>query len=156
MPAALQDLSRHIHEYLSAWKKKQSVHVEPVNAWFNCMQSFDVNPVHHHRNDGVLIMIGFLKLPDKLQQEHFEEIKLQKKGAARKFAGFLNLIHGSASNLSSPVFSIKPRVGEFYIFPSDVLHSVNPYSSDGERRTLAANFIFNNIHKNGPETASTG
>jgi hypothetical protein len=37
---------------------------------------------------------------------------------------------------------VKPQVGDFYIFPSDLFHCVYPFKTVGERRSFSVNFNF--------------
>ena len=34
---------------------------------------------------------------------------------------------------------IRPRIGDFYIFPSYMFHSVYPFKTPGERRSFSMN-----------------
>ena len=138
----IEEFSKNVNNYLNHFYRNSQLEIMITNAWLNSMKNLDVNPLHHHKGDGMLIVIGFLKLPEGLQKEHQEEIELSKKGAARKYAGFLNLVYGSNTHFSNSVLKIKPEVGDFYIFPSDVSHCVNPYFSSGERRSIAVNFNY--------------
>ena len=43
--------------------------------------------------------------------------------------------------------SYKPKVGDFYIFPNYLYHSVNPFYGPGERRSISFNaFIDDEIY----------
>ena len=54
---------------------------------------------------------------------------------------------GSAGNYSATNFMIKPQVGDFYVFPSDLFHCVYPFFTKGERRSFSANFNFVEMQK---------
>ena len=36
-------------------------------------------------------------------------------------------------------FLVKPSVGDFFVFPADLIHMVYPFESDGERRSFSMN-----------------
>jgi hypothetical protein len=39
-------------------------------------------------------------------------------------------------------YLVKPRVGDFYIFPSHVVHGVYPFYTKGERQSFGLNLNF--------------
>ena len=54
--------------------------------------------------------------------------------------GKLILIDGSKKLFSSPTYAITPQVGDFYLFPSYLMHTVYPFSgTDEERRSVSFN-----------------
>ena len=54
--------------------------------------------------------------------------------------GKLVLIDGSKKFACSPTYVIKPRVGDFYFFPSYMMHTVYPFSNTSdERRSVSFN-----------------
>ena len=65
-------------------------------------------------------------------------IFLQKKKTNDK--GRLTLIHGSVNLFSKATYVIKPVVGEFYLFPNYLLHTVYPFTdTNEERRSISFN-----------------
>ncbi len=54
--------------------------------------------------------------------------------------GKLILIDGSKKFLCNPTFIITPKVGDFYFFPSYMMHTVYPFSeTKEERRSVSFN-----------------
>ena len=53
--------------------------------------------------------------------------------------GNINFIHGTKQFLSAATLTEKPKVGDFYIFPHYLMHSVNPFTGAGERRSISFN-----------------
>ena len=54
--------------------------------------------------------------------------------------GNLVLIHGSSQFLSKSILTIEPKVGDFYLFPNYVMHTVYPFTdTDDERRSVSFN-----------------
>ena len=52
------------------------------------------------------------------------------------FSYGVNNLYGCASML------IKPRVGDFFVFPNYLFHCVYPFYTDGERRSFSMNMTF--------------
>ena len=54
--------------------------------------------------------------------------------------GKLELIHGTKQFLSESVFKITPKVGDFYLFPHYMMHTVYPFkNTKEERRSISFN-----------------
>jgi hypothetical protein len=92
------------------------------------------SPVHFHSGDisGVL----YLKVPEAIENEAAEEEKTYI-GARR--AGYITFLIGGKQQYSKSLISFKPQVGDFYIFPGWLLHAVEPFVGEGERRSMAFN-----------------
>lgn len=90
----------------------------------------EYNPVHWH--SGHISGAGYLKLP-----KDFGQINHSKKN--QEFNGKINFIHGSKQFLSKSIISRVPEVGKIYIFPNYLMHSVNPFYGEGERRSISFN-----------------
>jgi hypothetical protein len=77
----------------------------------------------------------YLKVPPLAN----EEAELQKTYISGRQAGYLNFLLGGKQRLSRTVTSVRPEVGDFYIFPGWLLHGSEPFRGEGERRSLAFN-----------------
>jgi uncharacterized protein (TIGR02466 family) len=98
----------------------------------------EYNPVHWHR--GHISGAGYLKLP-----KDFGQINHSKKN--QEFNGKINFIHGSKQFLSKSIISRIPEVGKMYVFPNYLMHSVNPFYGEGERRSISFNaMIDDNVY----------
>jgi len=102
---------------------------ELIAAWIVRQFENEYNPIHFH--GGHLSGAGYLKLPDSFG-ESFQKGKLNQHGN-------LNFVHGTGQFLSKGAVSFKPQVGDFYIFPNYLYHSVNPFFGRGERRSISFN-----------------
>ena len=73
---------------------------------------------------------------------------IQDKNDREYKGGSLILVHGTRQFLSGSTFTIKPEVGDFYFFPSYLMHTVYPFKgSDEERRSISFNAkIYEEIH----------
>ena len=63
--------------------------------------------------------------------------KKSKRSASR---GKLAFMYGNTEEWSTNVFSIRPVVGQAWIFPAMLTHIVYPFKSKGERRSFSINF----------------
>lgn len=92
------------------------------------------SPVHFHSGDisGIL----YLKIPDSISNLETEETK--NYISARR-AGYITFLIGGKQQYSKSLISYKPEVGDFYIFPGWLLHAVEPFEGEGERRSMAFN-----------------
>ena len=102
-----------------------------IRSWIVRQFKNDYNPIHHH--SGHISGVGYLKVPKNFG----ETIQKDKKV---NYNGRLVLIDGSNKFLSPPTYTITPKVGDFYLFPSYLMHTVYPFSNtDEERRSVSFN-----------------
>jgi hypothetical protein len=101
--------------------------------WIVSQYDATPSPVHFHSGDlsGVL----YLKVPE-IANAPEEESKTYFTG---RQAGYLNFLHGGRQPFSRSIISVKPKAGDFYVFPGWLLHGAEPFRGTGERRSLAFN-----------------
>jgi len=110
---------------------------QPVldNAWINDMFAGEYNPAHFHTSKNSLVGLSsvlFLKTPDT----YGEEIINPKTPSN----GHLEFIGGQQHSLAISQLRLSPKVGDFFIFPYTLVHTVYPFSgTDQVRRTLSYN-----------------
>ena len=106
--------------------------VDVTAAWVNFMKKGDGNPPHIH-HDCHLASVIFVDIPKPI-------IKEQKnwKGTGIGPAA-LNFCTGNPQNFHTNSFDFTPEVGDFFVFPWNLTHSVAPFRSDVTRITLPAN-----------------
>ena len=98
----------------------------------------EYNPTHWH--DGHISGAGFLKVPKNLGKHTQGE----KKGNRQYKGGNLQLIHGNKLFACDSTLSIEPQVGDFYLFPHYLMHTVFPFkNNDEERRSISFNAFIN-------------
>lgn len=92
------------------------------------------SPVHFHTGDlsGVL----YLRVPERIANEREQDG--QSYINARR-AGYITFLIGGKQRFSKSLISFKPEVGDFYIFPGWLLHAVEPFEGEGERRSMSFN-----------------
>ena len=114
--------------------KRDDLKVSVRSAWI--IRSFrnDFNPAHIHSNCQ-FSSVGYLKLPD------WEEEMAEDQKDHHPCRGQIEFITGNPQPFSKHQVRFMPKIGDFYIFPSHMIHTVYPFSSDGERRSFSINFI---------------
>tara|TARA_B110000008_G_scaffold264433_1_gene288696 strand:- start:52 stop:669 length:618 start_codon:yes stop_codon:yes gene_type:complete len=104
---------------------------EIISSWIVRQFKNEYNPIHYH--GGQISGVGYLKVPKDMGTTIQKNKKIQHNGK-------LILIDGSKKFLCSPTYVITPKVGEFYFFPSYMMHTVYPFSdSSEERRSVSFN-----------------
>ena len=102
-----------------------------IKSWIVRQFKYEYNPIHYH--SGHISGVGYLKVPNNLGETSQKNKKVNNNGK-------LILINGSKKLFSSPTYTITPKVGDFYLFPSYLMHTVYPFSnSDEERRSVSFN-----------------
>jgi len=110
--------------------KKEITKFNVNSSWVVSQYANEYNPVHWH--NGHISGAGFLKVPSTFG-ETFQKDK-------RNLNGQLTLIHGQRAFMSDSQFKITPVVGDFYIFPHYLMHTVYPFKdTDEERRSISFN-----------------
>ena len=102
------------------------------SSWVVSQYANEYNPVHWH--NGHISGAGFLKVPSTFG-ETFQKDK-------KNLNGKLVLINGKRSFMSDSKYEIIPKVGDFYIFPHYLMHTVYPFKdTDEERRSISFNAV---------------
>ncbi len=105
------------------------------SAWYVRSFAGDYNPFHMHPG-AVLSCAGYLKTPD--WEEELNEDMQDHHGLTH---GCLAFKYGDHTSLSLVSHVVRPRVGDFYVFPAWLQHGVYPFKSPGERRTFSINVV---------------
>ena len=104
------------------------------SAWVNEMEKYEYNPLHFH-TECLLSSVLFLKLPD-LSKSNISKKNHHQRDGLLEFASHAPFpTTGDAGQ-----YIVRPEVGDFYIFPAGLLHTVYPFNCDGVRRSVAFNF----------------
>lgn len=97
------------------------------NAWYVRSFEGDFNPLHNHTEYNFMPQtypfscVGYLKVPDGITDKN-------KSGYIEFFD------NGNAGGQS-----FQPIVGDLYLFPSGLYHTVYPFRGKGERRSFSSN-----------------
>ena len=129
-------------------EKSIAVASRRVGTWVNEMKSYEYNPAHHHPNCELSTVFFFSDLDEKsfysnrIDAIHGKD-KMGGTYGGSEIDGILEFIYGStASKLESPAFKVVPRKGDYYIFPSYLLHTVYPFKSDKTRISASINYQY--------------
>ena len=104
---------------------------EVQESWIVRQFKNEYNPIHYH--SGHISGVGYLKTP-----KNFGEYQQSSKRTNRN--GQIALVHGNRMFNSKATININPMVGDFYLFPNYLMHTVYPFSgNDDERRSISFN-----------------
>ena len=125
-----------------------SARVRANDMWSVHSYSGDYNPLHDHgsNTDLGLSSILYLKVPPVIAEkpEPGEEPPSLTR-ASGNCDGFTQLVWGANGSKDVSLLRhathqyVKPEVGKLLIFPNWLLHGVEPFFGEGERRTLSCN-----------------
>ena len=117
-----------------------------ASGWFVRQYDGDFNPQHFHTGCQIST-IGFLKLPDDIEEYWKEEDKDHNP-----FGGDTDFRYGTIGLNCPNNMKVKPKVGDFYMFPNWLDHCVYPFRSKykkpdikGERRSFSLNIVYQNV-----------
>ena len=127
----LDFLKKGTENWISFAIGKKISKFEMLSSWIVRQFENEYNPIHWHT--GHISGVGYLKMPKSLG-EPLQKSKVQNPN------GQIALVHGNKMFLSDPVIKFKPEVGNFYLFPNYMMHTVYPFSnSKEERRSISFN-----------------
>ena len=97
------------------------------------MKEHEYNPVHIHQGTlySGLSSVMILKLPESTGQEY--------SASDKPMNGRLQIIGNGAGQFGNTDYTPNTQIRDFYIFPYDMRHTVNPFNGSGLRRTLSFN-----------------
>ena len=126
-----KNLKDKVKKYLRSTINKTTEKINIKNFWVVRQFKNEYNPVHYH--DGNISGVGYLKVPSHLGNTSQPNKKTNENGK-------LQLIFGSPNLFSKSTFLVKPELGDFYLFPNYLLHTVYPFTgTDEERRSVSFN-----------------
>lgn len=132
----LNIIKPYFKAYQKAYQNWYGVNLEGIkvnHAWVNFMKKGESNPPHVH-NGCDLSSVLFIDIPDEIKKEQREW-----KGTGSG-PGSLMFITGNPQPFHTHSFEFKPEIGDFFIFPWNLTHSVANFRSDVTRISVAANF----------------
>ena len=119
--------------FVEVFTDKKVTKFQLISCWVVRQFQNEYNPIHWH--NGHISGAGYLKLPN-----NFGASKQEK---AKNVNGKINFTHGARQFLSMPIITQKPEVGKIFLFPNYLMHSVNPFYGEGERRSISFNAYIN-------------
>ena len=131
LPEFLVTMSdQYLTKVLPEWTTDAKV---SFRMWVVSQYAGDFNPVHIH--DANLSGVAFLKVPLGFEKEY-------KNEDHHPTAGCLEFLGSIPNHFARHSYTVKPEVGDFYLFPSWLAHQVYPFRCEGERRSMAFNVHF--------------
>ena len=121
--------------------KNNNYALQVVSGWFVRQFENEYNPLHIHTGSR-LSCVGYLKLPEGIEDEWEEDYKDHHPAN-----GHIQFASGTAAGYTCTNFIVKPPVGDFYVFPSQLFHCVYPFYTKGERRSFSMNMNFLEVPK---------
>lgn len=106
-----------------------------INSWIVRQFEDEYNPVHFHK--GHLSGVGYLKVPENWGN-------YTQNNKRKNQNGKIDFIYGNKSFLSHGNLILEPKVGDFYMFPNYLFHTVYPFKGDQERRSVSFNATIDN------------
>ena len=126
-------LAEACQEWVSHERKIKLQGFKIINSWIVRQFKNEYNPLHYH--GGHISGVGYLKVPKNLGNP-IQDNKSDEKNNNGK----LELVDGSRKIFCRANYLITPKVGDFYLFPHYLLHSVYPFlNSEEERRSVSFN-----------------
>ena len=127
----------HKYSYENSMKLLEDIKIGVTGAWFVRSFAGDFNPLHVHTHCH-LTCVGFLKVPDWSKEPR----KMHHSGEPRPLSnGTLEILGNNGMHIwENNRMRIVPAVGDWYLFPGDLHHSVYPFDGDEERRSFSMNF----------------
>ena len=115
------------------WNKIRGYKTHLNSCWINEMKEHEYNPVHIHKGTlySGLSSVMILKLPESTGQEY--------SASDKPMNGRLQIIGNGAGQFGNTDYTPNTQIRDFYIFPYDMRHTVNPFNGPGLRRTLSFN-----------------
>jgi len=121
-----------VYNFVKSTLNKELKTLEVKSSWAVCQFENDYNPIHWH--DGHLSGVMYTKIP----QDFGSSYKTVNKN------GNIAFIHGSTQLTAASVYDVRPEVGDLFIFPSNLMHTVYPFFSEEERRSVSFNVFLDN------------
>ena len=125
----LLNVTKH---FVKTGRGKDITKFEIINAWIVRQFENEYNPIHYH--NGHISGAGYIMLPDSFG-ESIQKTKVNNVN------GHINFSYGVRQFMNNGHISYKPKIGDFYIFPNYLYHSVNPFFGPGERRSISFNAL---------------
>ena len=121
-------------KYIQTSTNNKSLYVDSFtldHPWINYQQANDFNPSHYH--PAAFSYIIYVDIPEIIRSESFEGPPTSMKG----------VIEFSRNNAQ---YILKPKTGDFILFPSEIYHTVYPFNNNVTRVSVAGNIHELKIH----------
>jgi len=116
------------------WYNKKISKIILKESWVNFMKAGECNPPHIHLGCNFSSVL-YTDVPKELVKENSKYVNNGTKPGDITF----NLCPHVDDHITE--YYCLPEAGDFFIFPSKLVHSVNTFKSKGERVSVATNFV---------------
>ena len=124
-------------QWIKQENNKKLKNFKIIKSWIVRQFKYDYNPIHFH--SGHISGVGYLKVPSKMGST----VQKNKKNNQN---GKLELIECSPKLFCKGNYLVEPKVGNFYLFPNYLFHTVYPFTdTDEERRSVSFNAIIDDL-----------
>ena len=107
-----------------------------LSMWAVSQWAGDFNPLHVHSGD--LSGVMYLKIPEGRDEEYAKEDQ-------HPAIGDIQFIAGTPQAFNRNNLKIKPHVGDMFVFPAWLHHTVYPFRTPNqERRSISFNLVYTN------------
>lgn len=110
-----------------------------IRMWVVYQYATEWNYLHAHSGD--LAGVLYLRVPEDMA------VGLPAGDKRAINPGAITFTEGTGGPYRSSIRTMKPKVGDLYLFPSELNHTVYPFFGDEERRSLSFNFKVNIANK---------
>ena len=117
----------YVKKYINKSLGKKLNKIIIKNFWVVRQFNNEYNPIHYH--DGHISGVGYLKIP--------KIISINNK--KNNTDGTIDFINGNKMFLSESIYNHQPKVGDVLFFPNYLMHTVYPFTANGERRSFSFN-----------------
>jgi hypothetical protein len=111
--------------------KKTGVKIEILSMWFVSQKKESWSYLHGHT--GKISGIIYLKMPQTPAQG------IPASDPRTSYPGGISFTQGTPGEFHHATVTVKPTVGEMYLFPNNLLHTVYPFFGPEERRSFSFN-----------------
>jgi uncharacterized protein (TIGR02466 family) len=138
-----------IHPIINAYRNghcdyhnlpKRDLEFNCKDLWINYMKPGDYNPIHTHAGEYSFVL--FCDVPEELQKEQEEYEGTGSKPGSLTF----EFTQAARPSWATTGTSVKPKKGDFYMFPSLLRHWVAPFKSNVTRISVSGNIEIKNRH----------
>ena len=130
-------LGKACEQWIKKENNKQLKDFKIIKSWIVRQFKNDYNPIHFH--SGHISGVGYLKVPNKMGST----VQKNKKNNQN---GKLELIECSPKLFCKGNYLVEPKVGNFYLFPNYLFHTVYPFTdTEEERRSVSFNAIIDDL-----------
>ena len=116
-------------------RTKPDLKINMEAMWIVNQKEGEYNPAHLHTNASISSVM-YLKIP---------KFRPRNLAGKKEMDGKIEFIYGANGEVwqtfDSGTLSVLPEVGDLFMWPSDLLHTVYPFLGDGVRRSVSYNLI---------------